>query len=470
VKKISLLRKLISGIKIDEEISFNNGNGEYKVISLALFLLNNNSGRGSVILGIFTDLTELKAADELIAKRNSLINLFNDVIKFTNKSVDLELSIKYAIDKVCQYTMWSIGHCYMLIKNQLISTKIWNTGLDSRFAAFREQAENLPFITREGMPIKCLQKAKPILLDLAGLKNEHPLSKIIDIRGYGLKTGIWIPVMFNNKVAGVMEFFSSSEAKTDNETIYVMSNIFLEIGSMMDRLEAFNLIKTNEKLAALGRFSAGIAHELRNPLANISALSQLISKNESDGKNILHLNYIIENVKIANKIITDLLGYTTPEELVLKLTDLNIFLNELFKKTEPRFNQSKIKIIKKISANLPSVLFDDLKIENALMNFLTNAMDSMPEGGIIKFTAVKKRFEDCIKIIIEDNGIGIPEDNLDKIFEPFFSTKQNGTGLGMALASQTIKAHGGTISVKSKVNSGTRIEIKFPIKEGGNFE
>ncbi|MCY7361653.1 MAG: ATP-binding protein, partial [Ignavibacteria bacterium] len=220
----------------------------------------------------------------------------------------------------------------------------------------------------------------------------------------------------------------------------------------------------NEKLAALGRFSSGVAHEIRNPLANISSLAQLISKAQIDEKNMRRLKYIITNVEIANKIIKNLLYFASPEEPEYDFNNLNLILHDILASVEARCKKNNIKIIREIPEELSPIHIDKQKIENAFMNFISNSIEAMTKGGelTIKVTEDKVTNEMIINII--DTGEGIPEENMDKILEPFFTTKDEGVGLGMGLAYQTIKLQGGRFKIESKEGIGTKVEIKLPIK------
>jgi two-component system sensor histidine kinase HydH len=231
-------------------------------------------------------------------------------------------------------------------------------------------------------------------------------------------------------------------------------------------IEAQKELIHNEKLAALGRFSSGIAHEIRNPLANISALAQLLSKSKiEDEKMKKHLKYILVNSDIANKIIKDLLHFAAPEDLVY--SDINTFdvLENIINSIEARCEESGIHLSKKLDPNLPVIKADKVKLENAMMNFLSNAVDAMPGGGNLKFNAERNKLNEEIVIDIIDTGQGIPPENLDKIFEPFFTTKETGTGLGLGLAYQTIKSHHGILNIESEPGKGTHVQIRLPIKE-----
>jgi len=221
----------------------------------------------------------------------------------------------------------------------------------------------------------------------------------------------------------------------------------------------------NEKLAALGRFSSGIAHEIRNPLANISALAQIVSKVNLDEKSKKHLKYILINADLANKIIKDLLNFASPEDLTFEYEELSEIINTIVESIEPRCIEARVKVETFISPDLPNVYIDKLRIENAFMNFASNAIDAMAEGGKLSIIAGEDKINKEIIIQFVDTGIGIDPENLDKILEPFYTTKAGGTGLGMGLAYHTIKSHMGDFNIKSEPGEGTQIEIKLPIKK-----
>ncbi|NOS86438.1 MAG: PAS domain S-box protein, partial [Ignavibacteria bacterium] len=229
-------------------------------------------------------------------------------------------------------------------------------------------------------------------------------------------------------------------------------------------IEAQKELIHNEKLAALGRFSSGIAHEIRNPLANISALAQLLAKSKiEDEKMKKHLKYILVNSDIANKIIKDLLNFASPEDLVYDDFSAGELLENILNSSEARCVEKQIALTKQIPADLPELHADKVKLENALLNFVSNSIDAIENGGNITVKAREDKVNHQVIIDVIDTGKGIPAENLDKIFEPFFTTKETGTGLGLGLAYQYIKSHNGILNISSEPGKGTHVEIKLPL-------
>lgn len=220
----------------------------------------------------------------------------------------------------------------------------------------------------------------------------------------------------------------------------------------------------SEKLASLGRFASGIAHEIRNPLANISALTQILNKDKSlDTRIRQHLQYILENSDIANHIIKDLLMIASPHSVNLKPVDVNEVIQNLCNLIQFRCDKYNVKIKTNIVENLPKIRTNREKMHTAFLNLVSNSIEAMPNGGTLEISAYEDKHANEVIISFEDTGAGIKEENLDKVLEPFFTTKDTGTGLGLNLAYEVIKANSGKLNIKSKINEGTEIIIRLPV-------
>jgi PAS domain S-box-containing protein len=219
-----------------------------------------------------------------------------------------------------------------------------------------------------------------------------------------------------------------------------------------------------EKLALLGKFSSGIAHEIRNPLANICASAQFcIAKYELDEEIKRHLRIMLRNSEHANKIIKDLIDLAKPSEVSLEPGDISDLIKSVCNLVKTRCEKQHIHLHTKVSRRLPHILMDKERIEKALLNFILNAVEAMPKGGKLAVNAYPHFDKGQVTISILDTGKGIPQENFDKIFHPFFTTKRTGIGLGLCLADQVISSHKGRLSINSTVGEGTEITIKLPI-------
>lgn len=217
-----------------------------------------------------------------------------------------------------------------------------------------------------------------------------------------------------------------------------------------------------EKLTALGRFASGIAHEIRNPLANISSLAQFMAKSKTiDEKAKERLDYILININLANKIIKDLLQFASPDDINFKEGSVNKILTELYESVKSRCEDKKTNCTILLDNSIPEFELNEEKLYSAFLNFITNSIDAVSEGGKVEIKSVRNG--NNVNIIVTDTGLGIPAENLDKIFEPFFTTKDEGTGLGMGLAYSIIKSHRGEIKITSEVNKGTIVKIILPL-------
>ena len=215
-----------------------------------------------------------------------------------------------------------------------------------------------------------------------------------------------------------------------------------------------------EKLAVMGQLASGVGHELRNPLAvinNAVYMLRLGSTNQLTEPPDDYLDIIDQEVASANKIITDLLTFARIKPANLISTDIHASLKELFKKFVPPENV-KVKI--ELPEDLPRIYVDDKQIDQVMANLIINAYQAIPDKGKLTITAMVEKH--MLRIDFTDTGVGIPPENLEKIFEPLFSTKIKGIGLGLTISKMLAEANGGKIKVRSTLNKGTTFSLYLP--------
>ena len=236
-------------------------------------------------------------------------------------------------------------------------------------------------------------------------------------------------------------------------------------------------IRRMESLASLTTLAAGVAHEIKNPLGSISIHVQLIQKIMDKAKAVCggsppdenirnvdkYLKVVNEEIERLNSIVVDFLFAVRPMNADLKRGNINAFISELVKFVSFELKKARIKCVFNLADNLPPVDFDVSLMTQAMLNLINNAAAAMSGGGELSITTEEAEGE--VLITIADTGAGIPEDCLSKIFEPYFTTKKNGTGLGLTLVFKIIKEHQGEISVKSREGEGTVFTISLPIPQ-----
>jgi two-component system, NtrC family, sensor histidine kinase HydH len=221
-------------------------------------------------------------------------------------------------------------------------------------------------------------------------------------------------------------------------------------------------VRRSERLAALGRLASGVAHEIRNPLSSIKGFTQYFrDKFEVGTEDKSYADIMIQEVERLNRVITQLLDFGRPKELRLDLHPLSQIVEHPLQLIRADLDKRGIKLIESPFPE-EKVRVDSDQITQALLNIFLNAMESMESGGELRVGTVKKPERGGVEIWISDSGSGIPQGNLTKIFDPFFSTKKKGTGLGLAITANIIEAHGGEISVESREGKGTTFKIFLP--------
>jgi two-component system, sporulation sensor kinase E len=224
----------------------------------------------------------------------------------------------------------------------------------------------------------------------------------------------------------------------------------------------------NERLAVLSQLSAGVAHEIGNPLNALQIHLELLKKEvrklpkKSQEKLTGFVKVIREEIKRLDSIVSQFLEASRPSLIRLEERQIENIIKELISFLSPEFKKHKIEVKEDFSSFIPPVLLDYNQIRQAFLNILKNSIEAMPDGGKIYISTFLKG--DRIGVSIKDEGMGIPEDKIYRMFEPYFTTKEKGSGLGLMITHRIIKAHGGEIKIKSRPGEGTEITVLLPLK------
>lgn len=234
----------------------------------------------------------------------------------------------------------------------------------------------------------------------------------------------------------------------------------------LDLKENRDLLLRAERLSAVGEVAAMVAHEIRNPLTSIGGFARAVlrdvGKAEKTETNRRFLNIILEEVKRLERIVTEILGFIRPVALKFTRTNLRNVIEQTLAMMAGEIDESKVIITKDYQPDLPLVWIDIDQIRQVLLNLFRNALHAMKNEGMISI--ITEAAGDSVKVYISDTGEGIRAENLDKVFDAFFTTKSTGSGLGLTICMQIIRSHGGSIEVESREGEGSTFIITLPMR------
>ncbi|MEW6291506.1 MAG: ATP-binding protein [Thermodesulfobacteriota bacterium] len=236
-----------------------------------------------------------------------------------------------------------------------------------------------------------------------------------------------------------------------------------------------------DKLASLGEMAAGVAHEIKNPLAGISGAMQILARNFQDGDtNQLIFNEVQSQVKRLDNFINNLLQFARPGQSQFAEVHLNTIIDKVLFLVASRLDNKHIKVVRAIDDNLPLAQGDEGQLQQVFLNIVLNAIDAMEPGGTLTFHScgnegAEGRIDSCsspvcrylngrqVRVAIQDTGKGIDPTSMESIFNPFHTTKSNGTGLGLSISQRILELHGGTIFVESEPGVGSTFIVCLPV-------
>jgi signal transduction histidine kinase len=272
----------------------------------------------------------------------------------------------------------------------------------------------------------------------------------------------------------VMNAVELSEAftafnKSAESMKHMYSKLEERVSYLTDELERKSReLERANRLAAIGQLAAGVAHEIRNPLGGIELCASMLNREvESDeDKKALCAN-ILESVRRMNNIVTSLLAFSQDNKLSVRDTDIGRVLDEAIDSVQSKAFVDQVNLVKANNCRSVIMKADEDKLRQVFINILLNGVEAMPRGGDMAISmSARRRPAIAGKFLVvsfADQGQGIAKEDMQKIFQPFFTTKECGTGLGLAISHKIVEAHNGKITIKSKKGSGTTVNIFLPI-------
>jgi len=249
-----------------------------------------------------------------------------------------------------------------------------------------------------------------------------------------------------------------------NGELDVLGRSFNHMVETLNRTQEELLNK--EKLASMGQLAAGVAHEINNPLGSILLFADTLHREAAgNDRQREDLKMIVQETLRCKKIVSDLLNFAREQDVLAQESDVNDIVQQAINSVSHQPSFAQVQIVRNFDSELPRIQADPSQLVQVFVNLLNNSAEAMPEGGTITLETRRMDHQQSVEIAVTDTGGGIPEQNLGKLFNPFFTTKPlgKGTGLGLSIVYGIIKMHRGQISVKSQLGTGTTFTITLPV-------
>jgi len=432
-------------------------------------------------IGMIRDITKRKKAERRLDAQHAVTQILSE-------SSTLKAVSKNILQVICESLHWEFGEMWLHDRQDDVMrcSELWHIS-DIEVSEFNKITREISFASGVGLPGRVWASGKPAwIVDVVTDSNFLRASVASDA---GLHGAFGFPVIINERVLGILEFFSRNKEEPDNDLLNMMSAIGSQIAQFIGRRQVEEKLKVSHKMSSIGRLTGSVFHEILNPVNIISAHTQLLLMGAEKGSSTEDdLNSIKEEIERIVTITEKLQEFSRSNKSDVETVELNCLIEDILSLIKPELNIKSIKLITNFDMGQPEVMAHGDDLRQAFLNSITNAMDAMPNGGTLtiktqvvrnsefgvqstegKNTELKTQYSelkgDSVRITFEDTGCGIAEKDIDRVFEPFFSTKKEikGVGLGLSTSYATIEGYGGKISVESEEGKGSTFIFDLPI-------
>lgn len=450
----------------DFEIYALKKNGEEFPVDITLSPLNTDEGL--LITAAIRDITKRKEAEAQVELNYHIQSVMNSMLQLSLESFSLETQFERILDLIL-----SVPYLSLQSKGVIYMVEDGHPGV-LVMRAQRGFSENEYIPCRNITFGRCLCGQAALhsrIIYSDHLNNRHEIHGG-DVFPHG---HYCVPILSGKEVLGLINLFVREGHKRSKMEEGFLMSVASTLASIIkhdktdrERKRLQDELAEAEKLAALGRFTANVAHEIRNPLTALGGFARRLNRNIPEGtKDKEYANFIIAEVTRLEGILRNVLTFSRDVTLQMEEHLMYEIIERVLKINEEIFREKSINAHTSYHDKSP-VLVDAAHVHEALENIILNAVDSMAEGGILSISTDQKLIEgfSFLSVAIKDTGAGIPQDKIDIIFEPFFTTKvaQKGTGLGLSITKKVVEEHGGFIKTESEVGKGSTFTLYFPYR------
>jgi PAS domain S-box-containing protein len=435
--------------------------------------VRDENGRVVGILGIFWDITERKQMEEEIRRNYDTQILTNTILSLSLEDVPLEEILKRTTDMILSVPWLSFesrGSVFLVEDDPKVLVMKASNKLAEQI---QKSCARVPFG-------RCH-------CGRAALTQKMQFSDKLDERHETTYDGIYphghycVPIVSGGKTLGVLNIYTKEGHRRTKTEVSFLSAMADVLAGVIERKRAEEKLRESgeqlrqaQKMAAVGQLAGGVAHEINNPLTGVLAYSaRLLKKAENpELMKIKAFEVFPENLEIikesairCEKIVKGLLAFARQSKFDMASVDVNETIKSTLLLAEPELRVQKIRTVLSLQSDLPSIKGNPFALQQVFANIVLNARDAMPDGGALAIGT--KASNGHVEISLSDTGIGISQEDMSKLFTPFFTTKppNKGTGLGLSVAYGIVKDHSGDIRVESKVGKGTTFRVLLPVEQ-----
>jgi signal transduction histidine kinase len=429
------------------------------------------------------EIGERVQAEEALQQRNRELELLNRTGRAFNSTLDLEQVLITILEEV-RYLLDVTACSIWLLDPQTDQLVCWqSTGPHS------EQVRGWRLDRGEGLVGWVADHGESLIVPDA-LADGRYFREVGETAGLGLRSILSVPLRSKQAMIGVLQVVDTQAARFDASDLKLLeplaasaviaienARLYQDLQDQMHKLQmAQAQLVHSERISALGRLSASIAHEVNNPLQSVQACLTLIREELEDGqrpeKLDRYLGTVESEIERVATIVQRMRNFYRPTRQGMQSTDLHTVLESVLELTARQLQHSNVSVERAWAAGLPAIQANPDHLKQVFLNLVLNAVDAMPRGGKLRISTALDTIpagagrppRPAVRLEFGDTGVGMSAETLSHLFEPFFTTKEGGSGLGLSVSRGVIQAHAGQMTVTSQVGLGTTFAILLPLE------
>jgi signal transduction histidine kinase/DNA-binding response OmpR family regulator len=415
-------------------------------------------------------MLRVRAMEQELLQHTHELAALNEMNQAITSSLNLDQILSQAMHGIQEILRVEAGSLLLLNEdNSLLEFKKILSGNQERIAGIKLKPG-------EGIAGHVVQKGEPLLV-LDAQNDPRFCPRIDEAIGFVTRSMLCVPLRVKNRTIGAVEVINKLDGQFDEKDLWLLNYIagsvaialenarlYTELSDFAGELEKSQAqLVQAEKLAAMGRLAASIAHEINNPLQAIhNCLHLTLKKPLNEEKKTRYLGMAQEEVERLITIVQRMLEFYRPSREGMAPTDVHTIIEDVLALSSKRLQHAKISVTRKLASDLPTINAVSDQLKQVFLNIVINAIEAMPQGGELCIETKLSEDGEDLSVAFTDTGTGLSEKEQENIFEPFFTTKVTGTGLGLSVSYGIIERHGGRIEVQSELGKGATFAVYLP--------